>query len=922
MVLIEVVTMAKNNESTMKWKVDISQLKSAMQDAKRSISLANAEFKAATAGMDKWQTSANGLEAKLSQLNKTLPQQKSILQQLQKQYAIVADTLGEDSAEAQRLKIQIENQKAAVNKTEASINTYTKKLKEMQVEESSLTNTVKKQETELESLKKAYVDAVGQYGKHSKEAKSLANQIETLSGSLADNKKILAEASESANEYDKSLNNVSDASNQASESTSTLSGGFTVLKGVMAGLVVEGINMVVDGLAKLGQSMIDTGKQAIASYADYEQLVGGIESMFGGIENGSEQIDKVLEMSAKAWENLTMSQNDYFTAFSSTYPLMKTDIEDQNEAIDATNRLMTLNSDLANTFGYSFETAANAVNWALKGSFNYIDNLNIGIKGTQEGFLEAAKDAGYMVDDVKELSSADILDILEKTADKYGVLGKSAEEASTTITGSLNMTKAAWSNLLVGMADDGADFDALLEDFMSAVTNFGTNIIPRLKTTVSGIGKTIVGLLEKFVPEVLGMIPDLVKEGVPQLVTVFKSIGESLKKTIPEILAVVPGLIKSLMEEAVNVLPGTLQFIIDTIVSILNSSSALLEDLIPMVIDLVMQLVQVIVDNSNAMLDAALSLIEALVTGIMKSMPILIKQMPKLVKSLLKALMYAMPQLIEAGVDIVITILEGFTEELPDLLNMVAKLIPEVVFTILKELPRLNDMSFKIFDELISSLGKNLPRLLKELVLGVGQCSQQIRNSFANYDWLSVGKTIINGIKDGVVNTTENLFSIINDIKSKFNSIGSDMVKGMWEGISGSKDWIKDKINGWTGDVLQFFKDAFGIKSPSKAMRDQVGKWLTQGVAEGVEADMPSSLQDMKTTINGAMNELKTDISNQSSNVTSSSGSHSNNKKSGSSTQNVTFNQTINSAKPVDNLTLYRETNNLLFSSKVRLGHV
>ena len=916
--------MAKNNESTMKWKVDISQLKSAMQDAKRSISLATAEFKAATAGMDKWQNSTNGLEAKLSQLNKTLPQQKSILQQLEKQYSIIADTLGEDSAEAQRLKIQIENQKAAVNKTEASINTYNKKLKEMQAEESSLTNIVKKQESELESLKKAYVDSVGQYGKHSKEAKSLANQIETLSGSLADNKKILAEASESANEYDKSLNNISDASNQASESTSTLSGGFTVLKGVMANLVAEGITMVVDGLAKVGQAMIDTGKQAIASYAEYEQLVGGIESMFGGIENGSEQIDKVLEMSAKAWENLTMSQNDYFTAFSSTYPLMKTDIEDQNEAIDATNRLMTLNSDLANTFGYSFETAANAVNWALKGSFNYIDNLNIGIKGTQEGFLEAAKDAGYMVDDVKELSSADILDILEKTADKYGVLGKTAEEASTTITGSLNMTKAAWSNLLVGMADDGADFDALLEDFMSAVTNFGTNIIPRLKTTVSGIGKTIVGLLEKFVPEVLGMIPDLVKEGVPQLVSVFKSIGDSLKKTIPEILAVVPGLIKSLMEEAVNVLPESLQFIIDTIISILNSSSALLEDLIPMVVDLVMQIVQVIVDNSNAMLDAALNLIQALVKGITKSLPILIKEMPKLVKSLLKALLYAMPQLIEAGVDIVITILEGFTEELPDLLNMVAKLIPEIVFTILKELPRLNDMSFKIFDELISSLGKNLPRLLKELVLGVGQCSQQIRDSFAKFDWLSVGKTIINGIKDGVVNSTENLFNIINNIKTKFNSIGSDMVKGIWEGISGSTDWIKDKINGWTGNVMQFFKDAFGIKSPSKAMRDQVGKYLTQGVAEGVKEDMPSTLNSMKTTITGAMDNLKTTISNQTSGIKGSASAGGGSRTYGdrNSTHNVTFNQTINSAKPVDNLTLYRETNNLLFSSKVRLGHV
>ena len=916
--------MAKNNESTMKWKVDISQLKSAMQDAKRSISLANAEFKAATAGMDKWQTSANGLEAKLSQLNKTLPQQKSILQQLQKQYAIVADTLGEDSAEAQRLKIQIENQKAAVNKTESSINTYNKKLKEMQAEESSLTNIVKKQESELESLKKAYVDAVGQYGKHSKEAKALGEQIKNLSGDLADNKKKLAEAAESADSYDKSLEGVSEASNQASESTSTLSGGFTVLKGVMANLVAEGITLVVDSLAKVGQAMIDTGKQAIASYADYEQLVGGIESMFGGMESGSEQIESVLGMAAKAWENLTMSQNDYFTAFSSTYPLMKADIEDQNEAIDATNRLMTLNSDLANTFGYSYETAANAVNWALKGSFNYLDNLNIGIKGTQEGFLEAAKDAGYMVDDVKELSSADILDILEKTADKYGVLGKTAEEASTTITGSLNMTKAAWSNLLVGMADDGADFDALLDDFMSAVTNFGTNIIPRLKTTVSGIGQTIVGLLEKFVPEVLGMVPDLVKEGVPQLVSVFKSIGESLKLTIPEILKVIPDLIRSLVEEATTVLPEALQFILDTIITILNSSSSLLEDLIPMLVDLVLQITEVIINNANKLLDAALSLIQALVKGITKSLPILIKEMPKLVKSLLQALLRAMPQLISAGVDIVITILEGFTDELPSLLNMVAKLIPEVVFTILKELPRLNEMSFEIFDTLISALGENLTRLLKELVLGVGLFQQEIRKTFAEYDWLSVGKVIINGIKDGVVNSAENLFSYIAEIKTKFSSIGSDIVKGMWEGISGSTDWIKDKINGWTGNVIQFFKDSFGIKSPSKAMRDQVGKYLTQGVAEGVKEDMPSTLNSMKTTITGAMDNLKTTISNQTSGIKGSASAGGGSRTYGdrNSTQNVTFNQTINSAKPVDNLTLYRETNNLLFSSKVRLGHV
>ena len=113
-----------DNESTMKWKVDISELKSAMQDAKRSISLANAEFKTATAGMDKWSKSTTGVEAKIKQLNQTSEQQKIILNNLESQYKIVAAEMGEDSSEAQRLKVQIENQRAAIAKTEAGIDKY------------------------------------------------------------------------------------------------------------------------------------------------------------------------------------------------------------------------------------------------------------------------------------------------------------------------------------------------------------------------------------------------------------------------------------------------------------------------------------------------------------------------------------------------------------------------------------------------------------------------------------------------------------------------------------------------------------------------------------------------------------------------------------------------------------------------------
>lgn len=120
--------MPQGTESTAKFKADISQLKSAMQEASRQVRLANSEFKAATAGMDNWAKSADGLSAKVKQLDSVLGAQKSKLSSLEQQYALVAKEEGESSKGAQELAIKINNQKAVVAKTEAELDKYDKEL--------------------------------------------------------------------------------------------------------------------------------------------------------------------------------------------------------------------------------------------------------------------------------------------------------------------------------------------------------------------------------------------------------------------------------------------------------------------------------------------------------------------------------------------------------------------------------------------------------------------------------------------------------------------------------------------------------------------------------------------------------------------------------------------------------------------------
>lgn len=270
---------------------------------------------------------------------------------------------------------------------------------------------------------------------------------------------------------------------------------------------------IVTNLAKVGTAIGGTltalGVSSIKTYAEYEQLVGGVESMFGGMQKGAEQINKIQKTAQNAWKDLTMSQNEYYKMFTSSYPLVKSSIKDENEAIEITNRLLKLNSDLANTFGYDITTASTAVNWALKGSFNYIDNLNIGIKGTKEGFLEAARNCGYVVDNVNELSSSDILDVLEQYANKYGVLGKTAEEASTTIQGSTKMLKSSWDNLKLAVADDNADMGKAVDDFVDSVIIASKNIVPRIRTAIDGIKKLFNSLVRDVFPKLKREIPEL-----------------------------------------------------------------------------------------------------------------------------------------------------------------------------------------------------------------------------------------------------------------------------------------------------------------------------------------------------------------------------------------------------------------------------
>ncbi len=225
----------KKTEITTSFTADISGLKKGIKDAKQQITIANAEFKKATAGMDDWKKSSEGVAAKLKQLGSTLEQQKSILSSYQKQLALTEEAYGENSEEANKLRVQILNQEAAIAKTEKQIGQYEKSLEELKFAESEA----------------------------GKDAEKLAKQTE-------DAKKAAKDGAE----------------------------GFSALKLVLAELAADAIKKVIEGLVNLGKEVINTGKEFSASMSEVKAISGATAEEMETLEATARKFGETTTFSA------------------------------------------------------------------------------------------------------------------------------------------------------------------------------------------------------------------------------------------------------------------------------------------------------------------------------------------------------------------------------------------------------------------------------------------------------------------------------------------------------------------------------------------------------------------------------------------------------------------------------------------------
>jgi phage-related protein len=594
---------------------------------------------------------------------------------------------------------------------------------------------------------------------------------------------------------------------EASENVETLSGKFKNGLATAAKVGAAAVSAAATGIAVLT-------KNALNNYAEYEQLAGGAQLMFG------EAYDYIADKAANAYKTVQMSQNDYLQQVNGFATGLKTALGgNEQAAAELADRIINAEADVVAATGNSQEAVQNAFNGIMKSNYTMLDNLQIGITPTKEGFQEVidkvndwnaanGRATEYQIENLADCQSA-LVDYIEMV----GMQGYAADEAAKTIQGSVASMKGAWSNLLTGIADDNADFKTLTEQFVDSLVTVGEkNIIPRISVILGGIAQLVTSASTTIIPMLITTITD----------------------NLPMLLQAAVTLVGALGQGIIDNLPAITQAAIDILFFLANGLIENLPTLIDGIVQVTLTIVQMLTspDFLTQLIETAILLIMTLAQGLIDAIPQLIAAVPLIIGNLLAAIIVELPNIIQMGIDLLFALIDGIIKCIPELVAAVPTLIIAFINGIVNNLDKIILAAPQIIVSLITGIVGAIP----ELIAAVPRIIAAIVDTFQNYDWGGIGRNIVQGLKDGIA--------------------------GMWDNI---KNWFNNKVDALVGGV----KKILGIASPSKVFAG-IGGFMAEGLGEGFSDEFSSVKKDIEGNMSFDAGTITADA-NISRNYTSGS---------------------------------------------------
>lgn len=581
------------------------------------------------------------------------------------------------------------------------------------------------------------------------------------------------------------------------------------------------------------------GSLAVKSYADYEQLVGGVDTLF------KDSSKKVQEYAENAYKSAGMSANEYMetvTSFSAS--LLQGLKGDTDKAADYADKALVDMSDNANKMGSDMESIQNAYQGFAKQNYTMLDNLKLGYGGTASEMARLVKDSGVLGkagDDLtaknlnQKASFDQIIEAIHITQERMGIAGTTMEEGTKTISGSISTLKGAWQNLLAGFGNKDADLGELFDNLAKSASTVLKNVMPILEQAINGISTAIEQLgptLAQKLPEIMSStLPSLLSAGASLLGALGQGIIDNAPMLLNSLMKIVNMAVKGIAKSGPKLIQGGVKLI----KMLAEGITKALPELISTVAEIITSLSQELLNALPDVIQVGLDLIVGLADGFLKAIPKIVAALPDIINAVINGILGSIPLIVQAGVDL----LTSLVNNLPDIISSIVKAIPEIIMGIVDAITNNIPMIIQAGIDLLTSLITNLPQIIFEIVKAIPQIILGIVSALIKSipQIIEAGLKLLGGIGTAIVKFVVSIPKKVGKIISKFVEILKDPKKlfeagkkfftGLWDGIKKVAADIEEWAPEWMKKIAKPFENFIG--------------WLAGTRQEDVEKDISNN---------------------------------------------------------------------------------
>lgn len=456
--------------------------------------------------------------------------------------------------------------------------------------------------------------------------------------------------------------------------------------------------------------------------------------------------------------------------------------------------------------------------------------------------------SGLSIEESMDLSTK----AMQRAADVASIMGIDVNMAMESVAGAAKGNFTMMDNLGVAMNATTIEAYALSKGIDTAYTNMDN--------------ATKVGLaMEMFLEKTAYATGNYAKEN-----KTFAGSFNTLKAATKNFLSGAGG-IKDVADALVDFSGILVESIANMAPSVVEGITQLTKELIPMIPEIMKKLFPVILEGAISIIEGLVAIFPALINMIQQNTPTIIEGAILIVKTLVMSILDMLPEILQLGIDLIVELAKGIAESADELIPKIVETIIELfmVLTAPENLEKIIEAGIELVVALIKGIVMSLPKLFENgeaLLKGLATILSGGTTLMREIGWALL-KALIKGLGEMLSPLLEKAGNLLKSLIQKFKEgiagikeVGKQLISGLWSGIQEKWNSLKDKVESFGQGIVKKFKSVFGIKSPSRVFRDEIGKQLSAGIGVGFEDELSNVYNDMQKAIDLETSKMSANV--------------------------------------------------------------